>query len=85
MRSKKQQKMVTYTVRFAYLVENHRQNWKSLELMLSERLSEMAEAFVLARIELFKDQRPYDLTYSTAGGVTDEQAEAAWDQVWQDI
>ena len=30
---------VIYTVRWGYLVENHRENWQAMELALSEKLS----------------------------------------------
>lgn len=74
---------VTYTVRWGYLVENHRENWQAMEAALSAKLSELAETFVPVRIELVKDERPYDLTYTGGASVTDEQIEAAWDHVWE--
>ena len=74
---------VIYTVRWGYLVENHRENWQAMELALSEKLSELAETFVPVRIELVQDQRPYDLSYGGGAFVTDEQIEAAWDYVWE--
>lgn len=67
---------VIYTVRWGYLVENHRENWQAMELALSEKLSELAETFVPVRIELVKDQRPYDLSYGGGASVTDEQIES---------
>jgi len=74
---------VVYTVRWGYLVENQREDWQAMEAALSEKLSELAGGFVPVRIELFKDERQYDVIYTADFSITGEQIEAAWDHVWE--
>ncbi len=77
---------VTYTVRYSYLVENQREDWKRLEALLSEKLSELSQRFIAVRIELIRHQQEWDVTYDRGDSfVDDSHSEEAWDWAWDQM
>lgn len=78
---------VIYEVSYSYLVANQRGDWRRLEALISEKLSELSHTFIPVRLVLFRDQRGYDVSGGSGGEAVldDNHYEEAFDWAWDQM